>query len=114
MAPAILDGSPPAVPVQSKKPVDTAIFPDGIKTSGQHAPLYDQLKPYSAFPKVCTGPTVWRAEEFVNNPEKWVHRFSEDEIAELGAAADKFIADGIPLTGITKVCGIDFDPRGTV
>lgn len=103
MAPALLETRPVA-PYQSKKPVDTTIFHDGIKTSGQHPPLYDLLKPYSEFPKVCTGPTVWKAEDYANNPERWVHRFTEEEIEELGATADKFIAEGIPLTGISKAC----------
>ncbi|OCK99320.1 taurine catabolism dioxygenase TauD [Cenococcum geophilum 1.58] len=79
-----------------------SIFPDGIKTSGQHPPLYDQLKPYSSFPKEITGPTVWKAEEYINNPERWTHPFSEDEIAEISQTADKFLADAMPLTGISK------------
>jgi len=79
-----------------------SIFPDGIKTSGQHPPLYDQLKPYSSFPKEITGPTVWKAEDYINNPERWTHPFSEDEIAEISQTADKFLANAMPLTGISK------------
>lgn len=79
------------------------IFPDGIRTSGQHPPVYDQLKPYSEFPKEITGPTLWRREDYVNNPEKWVHPFTDDEVQELSDTADQFIAAGTPLTGITKV-----------
>lgn len=79
-----------------------SIFPNGIKTSGQHPPLYDQLKPYSSFPKEITGPTVWKAEDYINNPERWTHPFSEDEIAEISRTADKFLADAMPLTGISK------------
>jgi len=79
------------------------IFPDGIRTSGQHPPLYDVLKPYSEFPKEIRGPTVWKAEEYVNNPERWVHRFTPDEIQELSDTTDRFLASGIPLTGISKV-----------
>ncbi|KAL2132478.1 hypothetical protein VTI74DRAFT_3752 [Chaetomium olivicolor] len=78
------------------------IFPDGIRTSGQHPPLYHLLKPYSAFPKTITGPTVWRASDFTNHPERWVHRFTASEIAELSSAADAFIASGTPLTGISQ------------
>lgn len=102
MAPALLETLPTA-PYQSKKAVDTTIFHDGIKTSGQHPPLYDQLRPYSEFPKVCSGPSLWKPEDYKDNPEKWVHRFTDEEIEELGSVADKFIADGIPLTGISKV-----------
>lgn len=79
-----------------------SLFPDGIRTSGQHAPIYDLLKPYRSFPKLITGPTVWRKEDYVDQPEKWTHPFTEAEIAELSAAADAFIEQGIPLTGITK------------
>jgi hypothetical protein len=80
-----------------------SIFPDGIKTSGQHSPLYDRLRPYADFPKEITGPTVWQKETFQTSPEKWTHRFTEEEIEELGRAADDFIASGIPLTGISQV-----------
>lgn len=70
--------------------------------SGQHPPLYDQIRPYSAFPKLIEGPTVWRPEEYENNPERWVHQFSTPEIDEISRAADNFIASGLPITGITK------------
>ncbi|KAG9558049.1 Clavaminate synthase-like protein, partial [Aureobasidium melanogenum] len=78
------------------------VFPDGVKTAGQFDPIYNQLAPYSAFPKEITGPTVWHAEEYKNNPERWTHPFSDDEIAEISKAADDFIASATPLTGITK------------
>jgi len=77
-------------------------FPDGIKTSGQHPPLYEKLHPFSSFPKEITGPTVWKREDYVNDPSKWVHRFSAEEIEELSAVSDEFLAAGIPLTGISK------------
>jgi len=80
-----------------------SIFPDGIRTSGQHNPLYDQLRPYSEFPKEISGPTVWKREDYVNNPERWTHRFTEDELQELSDTADRFIASGTPLTAISKV-----------
>ncbi|KAK7531242.1 hypothetical protein IWX49DRAFT_609214 [Phyllosticta citricarpa] len=107
MAPVSVTETAPQAPhtlpsKASSAPVDRNVFPDGIKTSGQHAPLYDLLRPYEDFPKEITGPTVWSADDYKNNPERWTHPFSEEEVAELGAAADKFIADGIPLTGISK------------
>lgn len=80
-----------------------SIFPDGIRTSGQHAPLYKALRPYEVFPKEITGSTVWRKEDYESNPERWTHRFTEDEMAELGNTADNFIASGTPLTGISQV-----------
>ena len=101
MAPALLDTLPTPL-YQGKKSVDTNIFPDGIKTSGQHPPQYDLLRPYSDFPKVCSGPALWKPEDYRNNPERWIHRFTPEEIEELGSVADKYIADGLPLTGISK------------
>ncbi|KAH8676815.1 hypothetical protein BGZ60DRAFT_371922 [Tricladium varicosporioides] len=105
MAPSILETLPVAphsLSSPAQKPVDRKIFPDGIKTSGQHPPLYDQIRPYSDFPKEITGESVWKAEDYTNNPERWVHVFNDEEIEELSIVADKFLADKIPLTGISK------------
>lgn len=82
------------------------IFPDGIRTSGQHPPVYDELKPYSAFPKEISGQTVWKKEDYENNPEKWVHPFTDEEVQELSDTADQFIESGTPLTGISKVVNL--------
>jgi hypothetical protein len=103
MAPA-LTTAPPQPPHTLAPPskAPTSIYPDGIKTSGQHPPIYSQLRPYEDFPKEITGPTVWKPEDYRNNPERWTHVFSDAENAEIGAAADAFIASGTPLTGITK------------
>jgi hypothetical protein len=79
------------------------IFPDGIKTSGQHEPVTDLLRPYEAFPEKIEGPTVWTREDYKDAPEKWTHRFTSEETEELGKASNEFIAAGIPLTGITHV-----------
>ncbi|MCJ1395162.1 hypothetical protein MMC18_008043 [Xylographa bjoerkii] len=101
MAPGLTE-SYPATPHQFQKAVSRAIFPDGIKTSGQHPPLYNDLRPFEDFPKAINGPTVWRSEDFISAPEKWVHRFTEEEIAEMSEAADAFLSSGTPLTGISK------------
>lgn len=85
------------------KSVDLSLFPDGLKTTGQHEPLPEFLQPFDKFPAEITGPTVWKAEDYKDSPEKWVHRFTAAEIEELSATADRFIADGIPLTGISQV-----------
>jgi hypothetical protein len=107
MAPSSILDTQPTPPHQLSSPaqrtVDRKIFPDGIRTSGQHPPLYDLLKPYSDFPKQITGETVWKAEDYTHNPERWVHVFNEEEIAELSNAADKFLAEKTPLTGISNV-----------
>lgn len=105
MAPALTTTQPTAphdLPSFANHKAPKSIYPDGIKTSGQHAPIPSQIKPYSAFPKTITGPTVWKASDYKNNPERWTHVFSDAENAEIGAAADKFLASGTPLTGISK------------
>jgi len=111
MAPSVLETQPTAphnLSSPAQKVVGTKIFPDGIKTSGQHPPLYDQLRPYSEFPKEITGETVWKSEDYANNPERWIHVFNDEQIAELSGAADKFLADKTPLTGISKASSKDF------
>lgn len=102
MAPGLTESLP--TPPHQLGPIDRNIFPDGLKTTGQHPPLYDQLQPFEKFPKEISGPTVWKAEEYRDNPEKWTHRFTDEEIEELSTAADNFIASKTPLTGISKVC----------
>lgn len=102
MAPALTDSLPTA-PHQLNSGVSRDIFPDGLKTTGQHPPLYDHIWPFEQFPKEVTGRTVWRAEEYREHPEKWTHAFSPEEIEELSTAADNFLAAKIPLTGISKV-----------
>ena len=107
MAPGVLLDQSSEVPryISSKRINNEApkdVFPDGIRTSGQHPPIYSKLKSYNDFPKEITGVTVWKSEDYQNNPERWVHWITEAEKAELGAATDKFMASGIPLTGITK------------
>lgn len=103
MAPGLTPSLQQQTPGNVKGQIQRSIFPDGIKTSGQHPPLYEQLRSYDNFPEEITGPTVWNAEDYKNNTEKWTHWLTVDEIAELSAAADKFRAASIPLTGISKV-----------
>ncbi|KAL2022384.1 hypothetical protein VTK56DRAFT_5451 [Thermocarpiscus australiensis] len=105
MAPGLLVDEPQQhLPQLSKRNDDAPrdIFPDGIRTSGQHPPLYHLLRPYSDFPKEITGPTVWKREDFIDSPDRWVHPFTDEEIQELSDTADAFIASGTPLTGISK------------
>ena len=102
MAPAAISPLPTA-PHDLKGPISWDLFPDGLKTTGQHPPLYDQLVPFEKFPKEITGPTVWKAEEYREHPEKWTHVFTEAQIEELSKASDAFIASKTPLTGISKV-----------
>lgn len=111
MTPALTESIPVPQQLFSYDKPSKAVFPDGIKTSGQCPPNYDQLVPYEQFPKEITGPTVWKAEDYQNNPERWVHRFSEKEIEELSDAADAFMSSGTPMTGITKVGRACDDPE---
>jgi hypothetical protein len=83
--------------------INLSAFPDGLKTSGQHPPVYSRVRPYSDFPKVHGGPTLWKAEDYRENPELWTHHFTNEEIEELGAVTDDFIKKDLPLTGISKV-----------
>ncbi len=80
-----------------------SVFPDGLKTSGKHNPIYSLLRPYEDFPKEISGPTVWKADHYRDHPERWTHVFSPGEIDELGNAADNFIPSSTPLTGISRV-----------
>jgi hypothetical protein len=84
------------------------VFPDGVMTSGQLDPIPSLLKPYEDFPAHIEGATVWTRDDYVDKPEKWTHRFTDQEIEELGKASDDFIAAGIPLTGISKVGQVAF------
>lgn len=109
MAPALTEHIRSAPHLLSKNANPNAnaprdVFPDGIRTSGQHPPLYGLLKSYEEFPKEIKGSTVWKKEDYENNPERWTHTFTEVEIEEIGKAADDFISSGTPLTGISKVC----------
>ncbi|KAF4980919.1 hypothetical protein FZEAL_3176 [Fusarium zealandicum] len=82
--------------------VDRHVFPDGFKTSGQHEPIYSCIQPYEKFPKEISGQTAWKPEDYSESSSRWIHAFNEEEISEIGAAADKFIEFGLPLTAITK------------
>lgn len=90
----------PAAPTDT---ADLSKFPDGFKTSGQHPPVYSRVRPYTDFPKVQAGSTVWKAEDYRDHPELWTHRFSDEELKELSEASDEFIQRKTPLTGISKV-----------
>ncbi|CRG87787.1 hypothetical protein PISL3812_04808 [Talaromyces islandicus] len=80
-------------------------FPDGIKTTGQQPPLYDEIRPYADFPKVITGPTAWTKDQYSGSPEKealWKHPFTEEELEELSVAAEQYLASGRSLTEMSK------------
>lgn len=104
MAPALTETAPAApheLSAYNSAPRD--IFPDGLKTTGQHPPLYEEIQPFEQFPKEITGRTLWHPDDYRNNPEKWTHRFTPEEVEELSTASDNFLKNKIPLTGISKV-----------
>ena len=88
------------VPVTLGKGVQRESRP---RTSGQHEPIFELLRPYEEFPVEITGPTAWKAEEYANNRERWTHWWSEPEIAEIESAARAFHNAGKDLVTITKV-----------
>jgi hypothetical protein len=98
--------SHPTAPHELLGPIDLALFPDGLKTTGQHEPLEEFVQPFDRYPKEITGPTAWLPDDFKHQPEKWTHRFTPAEVDELSATADAFIAAGTPLTGISKVTSV--------
>ena len=89
--------------------LDRRLFPDGLKTSGQHPAIPHAILPYSAFPKKIDGSNVWTAEEYREDPGRWTHYFTSEEVAELSKVADDFIASGRPLTGMAKVCIVIYE-----
>jgi hypothetical protein len=80
-----------------------AIFPDGLKTSGQHSPIASLIRPYGDYPQKIEGRTVWDKSDFEGRDDKWQRPFTKEEIEEIGQAADGYIASGRPLTGISQV-----------
>lgn len=71
MAPALTESTPaPPHTLSNAHAVNKLKFPDGLKTSGQHNPDYSLLRPYQQFPQEITGSTVWRADDYRNNPER--------------------------------------------
>ncbi|KAB8226238.1 taurine catabolism dioxygenase TauD [Aspergillus novoparasiticus] len=99
VAPA-LRGLPAGLP--RLVPVDRKLFPDGLRTSGQHPPIDGQLRHFEEFPREITGPTVWTPEQMVDHPEEWIHNWTEFELEELRQAVEGFIISGTPLVSINK------------
>jgi hypothetical protein len=102
MAPSISE-QVTAVSVVPGKTVAWAAQSTRPKTSGQHEPIYELLRPYEEFPTEITGPTAWKADDYKNNPERWTHWWSEEEISVIETAAKSFLEAGKDLVTITKV-----------
>lgn len=100
-----LNSSSRSIPVVDYTPL-RGQFADGTRTSGQHAPSYDELRSFEEFPDLITGPTVWKSEDYQAYPERWTHVLTEAEIDEISVAADKFKVSKTPLIDISKVIHI--------
>jgi hypothetical protein len=98
-----LNGLPASASSSSSPELDRRLFPDGLKTSGQHPPDPSALFPYAAFPKEINGRTLWKGSDFEGRKERWTRPFSREEIDELGNAADGYIASGKPMTAMSQV-----------
>jgi hypothetical protein len=72
-------------------------------TQGQKDVSFDLVQPYSSFPRKVVGPTVWQAQEFRDDPERWQHQWSSDQIQDLEQAYESFRVSGKPLTSVSKV-----------
>jgi hypothetical protein len=96
-----LRGMPAGLPRLA--PVDRRFFADGLRTSGQHPPIESQLSSFDQFPKRITGRTVWTPDEMADNPDKWIHKWTPSELAELERAVDAFMSSGVQLVNISKV-----------
>lgn len=52
--------------------------------------------------KPVTGPRVWRGPEIAAREAEWTYRLSSQDIAELDAAVEKIVAQGLDVLDITR------------
>jgi hypothetical protein len=79
-----------------------------VLSAGQTEPVAELIQPFSKFPVQVTGPTVWKAEDYRQNPELWQKTWSAEQISDLETAFEAFEKSGKPLTAISKVSlGVD-------
>lgn len=48
------------------------------------------------------GPKLWQRDDYQNNPGKWIHDWTEDEIAQIFEATLNYEKTGLPLTAISR------------
>ena len=73
-----------------------------LQTSGQHDQLKETIQPYENYPKQIDGPTVWVKEDYQDHPEKWIHHWTNDELADIERATSAFEALNLPLTEMSR------------
>jgi hypothetical protein len=69
-------------------------------SSGQREPEYDLLVPYDDLPEEIKGPTVWTKEELEITPERWLRRFSDEEVEYIEKAIHQVEFKGLELAQI--------------
>ena len=72
------------------------------RTSGQHNPIYELIKPYHEFPKKIEGDTLWLANDYGNGGKDWKYIWTKSDVDEIWKAVEDFEKKGLPLTAITK------------
>ncbi|VUC24805.1 unnamed protein product [Clonostachys rosea] len=83
----------------------SGLFPDGYKTTGQQPPLYEEIHPYSDFPKEITGITAWVKYDLQGTPERealWKHPLTKEELEDISTAAENFMSSGRDLNEMCK------------
>ncbi|KAK4686742.1 hypothetical protein P7C73_g3388, partial [Tremellales sp. Uapishka_1] len=73
-----------------------------LLSAGQTEPLAELIQPYNKFPKQVTGPTVWKREDFVDNPDQWKYTWTSEQIAALDGAYESFQKSGKNITEIRR------------
>lgn len=76
-----------------------------VLTSGQYDTDESLLTPYEQLPKKIEGPTVWTKEEYEKpeNQERWIRRWTDEEVGQLEKAAKEWVASGRPHEEIERV-----------
>ena len=75
---------------------------DNLQTSGQFDQLPETVQPYENYPKSIDGPTVWNRDDYQNAPERWVHHWTDEELADIERATLAFEETGLTLTSMSK------------
>lgn len=77
-------------------------FEGSANIHSQHDQLKETITPYESYPKEVTGARLWTRDDYQNNPGRWVHDWTEDELSQIEVATDNFAKTGLQLTAITK------------
>jgi len=97
----------PDLPLVRSQRLDTSYEPSlklwEADTKAYQKPATLELDPLpEGFPDQTDGPTLWNGKELVNQPEKWLHQFTAEEIADVQQAAAHFDGLKLPYSAITQ------------